>query len=48
MTFNQASLGGGGGISNSGSGTVSLRFTLVTSNAPDNCNPQGTIRGCRN
>jgi len=48
VTFNQASLGGGGGISNSGSGTVSLRFTLITSNAPDNCNPQGTIRGCRN
>jgi predicted outer membrane repeat protein len=48
VTFNQASLGGGGGISNSSSGTVSLRFTLVTSNTPDNCDPQGTIQGCRN
>lgn len=48
VTFNKASLGGGGGISNASSGTVSLRFTLVASNAPDNCDPQGTIQGCRN
>lgn len=48
VTFNQASLGGGGGISNSSSGTVLLLFTRVASNAPDNCNPQGTIRGCLN
>ena len=45
--FNRASLGGGG-ILNSGPGTVTLRFTLVAFNSPDNCNPQGTIGGCRN
>jgi hypothetical protein len=27
-------------------GTVSLRFTLVAVNFPDNCTPRGTIRGC--
>ena len=36
----------GGGIANL-TGTVSLRFTLVAFNSPDNCTPQGTIRGCR-
>ena len=47
VMFNRASLGGGG-ILNSGPGTVTLRFTLVAFNSPDNCNPQGTIGGCRN
>ena len=46
VTFNHASREGGG-IFNAGSGTVSLRFTLVAFNTPDNCSPQGTIRGCR-
>ena len=48
VTFNQASLGDGGGISNSGSGTVLLQFTVIASNSPDNCSPHGTIGGCRN
>ena len=46
VTFNHASVAGGG-IFNAGSGTVSLLFTLVAFNTPDNCSPQGTIRGCR-
>jgi hypothetical protein len=46
VTFNRASVEGGG-IFNAGSGTVSLRFTRVAFNTPDNCRPQGTIRGCR-
>jgi hypothetical protein len=46
VTFNRAAVDGGG-IFNAGSGTVSLRFTLVAFNTPDNCSPQGTIRGCR-
>jgi hypothetical protein len=37
----------GGGISSNLNGTVTLRFTLVAFNSPDNCHPQGTIRGCR-
>jgi hypothetical protein len=44
VVFNSA--GSGGGIFNGG--TVLLRFTLVAFNSPDNCSPQGTIRGCRN
>jgi len=48
VTSNEASLGGGGGISNASSGTVFLLFTEVASNSPDNCSPQGTIRGCQN
>jgi len=36
----------GGGIANL-TGSVSLRFTLVAFNSPDNCTPRGTIRGCR-
>jgi len=47
VTANQAMILGGG-IFNTSPGTVSLRFTLVTANSPDNCSPQGTIRGCRN
>jgi len=35
----------GGGIANGG--TLSLRFTLVAFNSPDNCFPRGTVRGCR-
>ena len=46
VVFNQA--GDGGGIFNFPNGTVSLRLTLVAFNSPDNCTPQGTIRGCRN
>jgi len=38
---------GGGGIALFG-GTVTLRFTLVAFNTPDNCHPRGTIQGCRN
>jgi hypothetical protein len=39
----------GGGILSAGPlATVTLRFTLVAFNTPDNCNPQGTIAGCRN
>ncbi|HYV77649.1 MAG TPA: hypothetical protein VE979_05940, partial [Streptosporangiaceae bacterium] len=37
----------GGGIANL-TGSVSLRFTLVAFNSPNNCTPRGTIRGCRN
>ena len=44
VVFNSA--GSGGGIFNSV--TLSLRFTLVAFNSPDNCVPRGTIRGCRN
>jgi len=47
VTFNQASRAGGG-IFNSGPGTVTLQSTLVAFNSPDNCEPQGTIAGCRN
>lgn len=43
VVFNRAT--DGGGIANL-TGTVSLRFTLVAFNFPDNCIPQGTIRGC--
>jgi hypothetical protein len=46
VVFNHAA--DGGGISNAPNGIVSLRFTLVAFNSPDNCTPQGTIRGCRN
>jgi hypothetical protein len=46
VTFNHAS-SEGGGIFDAGSGTVSLRFTVVAFNSPDNCRPRGTIRGCR-
>ncbi|HEV8220464.1 MAG TPA: hypothetical protein VGQ05_09395 [Streptosporangiaceae bacterium] len=44
VVFNRAG-SGGGGIFNDG--TLSLLFTLVAFNSPDNCSPQGTIRGCR-
>ena len=44
VVFNHAG-NSGGGIFNAG--TLSLRFTLVAFNSPDNCHPQGTIRGCR-
>jgi hypothetical protein len=47
VTFNRAAQDGGG-IGNSGAGTVTLRSTVVTANTPDNCHPQGTIAGCRN
>jgi hypothetical protein len=44
VVFNRAA--DGGGISNAPDGSVSLRFTLVAFNSPDNCHPSGTIRGC--
>jgi hypothetical protein len=47
VTFNQASVNSGGILSLS-PGTISLRFTRVAFNTPDNCNPQGAIAGCRN
>jgi hypothetical protein len=47
VTFNRA-IQRGGGIFNPGSGTVTLQNTQVEFNSPDNCNPQGTIAGCRN
>ena len=53
LTVDQSVLAGntaasGGGIFNLSPGTVTLRFTLVAFNSPDNCSPQGTIAGCRN
>jgi hypothetical protein len=36
---------GGGGIA-TGNTNVTLRVSTVTDNAPDNCNPAGTIPGC--
>jgi hypothetical protein len=48
VTFNQASVKGGGILNVGPLATVTLRFTLVAFNTPDNCSPQGTIRGCRN
>ena len=42
-THNTASAAGG--IAKLG-GTVRLRATTVTRNAPDNCEPTGTIPGC--
>jgi len=47
LTVNTASERGGG-ILNFLTGTVTLRFTLVAFNSPDNCSPQGTIAGCQN
>jgi hypothetical protein len=47
VTFNHAAQRGGG-IFNPSPGTVTLQHTLVAFNSPDNCNPQGTIAGCRN
>jgi len=46
VTFNQASEVGGGLFNDPTRGTVSLRFTVVAFNTPDNCFPQGAIRGC--
>jgi hypothetical protein len=43
VTRNTASAAGG--IAKLG-GTVVLRATTVTRNAPDNCEPLGTIPGC--
>jgi predicted outer membrane repeat protein len=48
VTFNQASVKGGGILKAGPLATVTLRFTLVAFNTPDNCNPQGAIAGCRN
>jgi hypothetical protein len=46
VVLNKATVKGGGIISPV-PGAVTLRSTLVASNTPDNCNPQGTIAGCR-
>jgi hypothetical protein len=45
VTLNSAAKGGG---IFSFRGTVSLLRSAVTLSTPDNCNPQGTITGCRN
>ena len=37
----------GGGIFNN-LGTVTVLKALITGNHPDNCEPTGTITGCRN
>lgn len=47
VTFNQAT-SAGGGILNISPGIVSLRFTAVAANTPDNCSPRDSIQGCRN
>ena len=47
VAFNQASEVGGGILNAPALGTVSLRFTVVAFNTPDNCFPQGTIPGCQ-
>jgi hypothetical protein len=44
VLFNTAGSAGGGIASITG--TVSLRFTLVVANSPDNCSPRGAVRGC--
>ena len=43
---NTAGIGGGGIFNNLG--TVTLVHALVTGNHPDNCEPPGSITGCRN
>jgi hypothetical protein len=40
------SAGAAGGIANQPPGTVELKLTLVAANAPDNCEPPGSIAGC--
>jgi hypothetical protein len=47
VVFNQATTAGGG-VLNANNGTVTLRFSVIAFNSPDNCNPQGIIAGCRN
>ena len=47
VVFNQATTAGGG-VLNANNGTVTLRFSVIAFNSPDNCNPQGTIAGCLN
>ena len=47
ITLNTA-LSGGGGIFNDESNVVTLTNTAVFLNAPDNCEPTGTITGCTN
>jgi hypothetical protein len=44
VVFNHATTAGGG-IFNTG--TVTLLHSVVAINSPDNCNPRGTIPGCR-
>jgi hypothetical protein len=40
--------GGGGGIFAVAGSPVTLKFTLVFRNAPDNCEPLNSIVGCHN
>ena len=47
VTGNSA-LGGGGGIYAIAGSPVTLKFTLVAKNTPDNCEPLNTIGGCLN
>ena len=47
VTGNSAT-GGGGGIFAVAGSPVTLKFTLVFRNAPDNCEPLNTIVGCHN
>ncbi len=47
VTGNSALVGGGGIFATTGS-PVTLKFTLVVKNAPDNCEPLNTIGGCLN
>ncbi|HEY6430067.1 MAG TPA: hypothetical protein VIX84_22785, partial [Acidimicrobiales bacterium] len=47
VTGNSALVGGGGIFATAGS-PVTLKFTLVAKNAPDNCEPLNTIGGCLN
>jgi hypothetical protein len=45
VSGNSAGLGGGGIYSVTG-GAVSLKFTIVSGNHPDNCEPLASIAGC--
>jgi hypothetical protein len=47
VTFNQAAQEGGGIFTDPVRLPISVRFTVVAFNTPDNCFPQDTIRGCR-
>jgi hypothetical protein len=38
--------GGGGGIYDESTATVTLTTSPVTRNKPDNCEPPGSITGC--
>jgi hypothetical protein len=46
VTRNKAAVGGG--IFAVPGSPVTLKFTVVAKNIPDNCAPPGTIAGCKN